>query len=167
MAVSAPTFRSGLTLMPYVRGGVVVAPSQTRAGWVRYDPVLALDLSAEWYLDGNTSLLVNLGWAHADWLFVYGPSFALAFRSVLPDTGPRSTRRHEEQRVRRIDRRWQRARTDAWNQRFAEGPHAPGSMLRSRNPVPGWVWSLLGASEEWQQEPEAAPALGDTDPPPQ
>jgi hypothetical protein len=183
-AVSEPTFRNGLTVAPYLRaaaivgvdltpsvrllaqGGLVLTPLSNGAEGVVYDAVLAIDASAEWYLDTSTSLLASVGWAHFDSLYVHGPSFSLALRSVLPDTGPGSVRRHEEQRVRVIDRRWQRARTDEWNQRYAEGPHPPRSMLRSRHPVPDWIWSLLGASEEWQLEPETTPAEGDLEPPP-
>jgi hypothetical protein len=172
---SSPTYRAGLTVAPYLRaaalvgvdltpsvrlfaqGGLVLTPLSNGAEGVVYDAVLAIDASAEWYLDTSTSLLASVGWAHFDSLYVHGPSFSLALRSVLPDTGPGSVRRHDEQRVRVIDRRWQRARTDEWNQRYAEGPHPPRSMLRSRHPVPDWIWSLVGASSAWELAPTSHP----------
>ncbi|MBX7194011.1 MAG: hypothetical protein K1X94_18295 [Sandaracinaceae bacterium] len=171
--VSSPEFRSGIDFMPYARavavagidltpsvrilaqGGLVLSPMPDGGGDVIYDAILAIDLSAEWDLDANTSLLLSGSWAHFDSLFVHGPSFGLGLRSVLPDTGPGSRRRHEERRMRVIDRRWQRARTDEWNQRYPEGPHPPRSMLESRHPVPDWMWSLLGARSAWEPAPRA------------
>ena len=179
-SVSPPAPQTGLDVMPYLRatvvvgvdvtpsvrllaqGGLVLTPLSNGAEGVVYDAVLAIDASAEWYLDTSTSLLASVGWAHFDSLYVHGPSFSLALRSVLPDTGPGSVRRHEERRVRVIDRRWQRARTDEWNQRYAESPHPPRSMLRSRHPVPDWIWSLVGASGAWELAPASdseTPAL--------
>ena len=151
----------------FAQGGFVFSPFPGMFGDDVYVPVYVLDASAEWYVDEQTSLFASIGWATQDPFFTHGPSGSLGIRSVLPATGPGSVRRTEAERVRWIARRWNRARTDEWTPRYTTPPQPPRSMLRSRMPVPDWMWSILGARDAWEQAPAATVPDADnaSDPP--
>ena len=142
----------------------MLSPLPGSRGEDAYVPVLALEASAEWCLDDHTSLFASVAWATNDPFFTHGPSASLGIRSVWPASGPGSVRRTEAERVRWIAHRWNRARTDEWTPRYTTPPQPPRSMLRSRMPVPDWMWSILGARDGWEQDPAEDAEAPDVDP---